>query len=146
MRRATRRPQPPVEVGDVLRVDRKKVRVTAIETSIERRDDCIEHATEVFTRTIARRRGRRVEAATNVVRMPTGDSSVVAEFLSYHVLVRVYGGDPDAWLAHLRERGGDEGDVRFVRWVRSRLRQDPKLLASIRKMVDATPFWRVAEA
>ena len=60
--------------------------------------------------------------------MPTGDGSVVAEFLRYHVLVRVFDGDPDAWLAQLRERGGDDGDVRFVRWIRSRLRQDPSLL------------------
>jgi hypothetical protein len=29
---------------------------------------------------------------------------------------------------------------------RSRLRQDPSLRVAIRKMVDATPFWRVAEA
>lgn len=113
---------------------------------VERHDDRIEHVTEVFTRAMPRRRTRRAETATNVVRMPTGDGSVVAEFLRYHVLVRVFGGDPDAWLAHLRERGGDDGDVRFVRWIRSRLRQDPTLLASIRKMVDATPFWRVAEA
>lgn len=153
LRRESRRPPPPIEAGAVLQIDRKRVRVTTIATSIERRRDCIEHVTEVFTRSMARRRGRRVETATNVVRMPMwsgglepADSSVVAEFLRYHVLVRVFDGDPDAWLEHLRERGGEEGDVRFVRWVRSRLRQDPNLLASIRKMVDATPFWRVAEA
>jgi hypothetical protein len=83
---------------------------------------------------------------SNVVRMPPADDSVVAEFLRFHVLVRVYDGDPDAWLAQLRERGDDGGDVRFVRWIRSRLRQNPALLAEIRRMVDATPFWRAAEA
>jgi hypothetical protein len=62
------------------------------------------------------------------------------------VLVRVYDGDPDAWLAQLRERGDDRGDERFVRWIRSRLRRDPSLLSSIRQMVDATPFWRAARA
>jgi len=74
--------------------------------------------------------------------MPHGDSSVVAQFLRYHVLVRVYDGDADAWLADLGARGDDGGDARFVRWIRSRLRRDPRLLVSIRKMVAATPFWR----
>jgi hypothetical protein len=57
----------------------------------------------------------------------------------------VYGGDPDAWLAQLRERGAeDAGDIRFVHWIRSRLRHDPTLIYAIRRMVDATPFWRAA--
>lgn len=76
--------------------------------------------------------------------MPAGEDSDVAQFLRYHVLVRVYDGDCDAWLAQLQEHGGDDGDIRFVRWVRSRMRQDPTLLPSIRRMVDATPFWRAA--
>ncbi|HEX2060829.1 MAG TPA: hypothetical protein VHK90_08805 [Thermoanaerobaculia bacterium] len=84
---------------------------------------------------------------SNVLRMPLGDHSVIKDFLRYHVLVRVYDGDPDAWLADLATRGGDDGgDIRFARWIRSRLRQEPHLLASIRRMVDATPFWRAAEA
>lgn len=124
--------------------------MVSIAVRIERRGDRIEHLTEIRTRAIGRGRMRRTEIATNVVRMPAADPSVVAEFLRYHVLIRVFDGDPDAWLAHLRERGGDPddegGDLRFVRWIRSRLRQDPSLLISIRKMVDATPFWRVAEA
>lgn len=145
-RRTVRRPWPLPKPGDVLHAGGKKVRVASVATRVERHHDRIEHVSEVFTRALRRRRVRRVETVTNVVRMPTGDGSVVAEFLRYHVLVRVFDGDPDAWLAHLSERGGGDGDVRFVRWIRSRLRQDPALLASIRKMVDATPFWRVAEA
>lgn len=75
------------------------------------------------------------------------DETVVAQFLRYHVLIRVFHGDPDAWLAHLRERGEEaDGDERFARWIRSRMREDPNLIASIRRMVDATPFWRAAEA
>jgi len=78
--------------------------------------------------------------------MPDGDSSVVAQFLRYHVLVRVYDGDADAWLKDIGARGDDidhdGGDARFVRWIRSRLRRDPRLLVSIRRMVAATPFWR----
>ena len=145
-RRVRLRPWPTFASGDLLRAGRKKLRVTSIAVRVERHADRVEHVAEIYTRAIARKRKHCAEVGTNVVRMPTGDSSVVAEFLRYHVLVRVFDGDPDAWLAHLRQRGGDGGDIRFVRWIRSRLRQDPSLLLSIRKMVDATPFWRVAEA
>ncbi|HYH05642.1 MAG TPA: hypothetical protein VEK11_01165 [Thermoanaerobaculia bacterium] len=89
---------------------------------------------------------RNLKELGNVVEMPVGDNSVVADFLRYHVLVRVHDGDPDAWLAHIDANGGEGGDVRFARWIRSRLRQDPHLIHSIRRMVDATPFWRAAEA
>jgi hypothetical protein len=78
--------------------------------------------------------------------MPVGHNSDVADFLRYHVLVRVYDGDPDAWLARLQAKGADGGDVRFARWIRTRLRHEPQLIHSIRRMVDATPFWRAAEA
>jgi hypothetical protein len=149
-RRVARRPWLAPARGDVVRAQRKSLRVTRVGARIEQHDDRIEHVTEIYTRALARPRKRRVEIATNVVRMPTGDNSVVAEFLRYHVLMRAFGGDADAWLAHLREGGGDiddgGGDLRFVHWIRSRLRQDPFLLISIRRMVDATPFWRVAEA
>jgi hypothetical protein len=74
--------------------------------------------------------------------MPTGEDSDVAQFIRYHVLVRVYDGDCDAWLAQLNGRDGDEGDIRFARWIRSRMRKDPTLLPSIRRMVDATAFWQ----
>jgi hypothetical protein len=120
--------------------------VTSIGARVDRRGDVIEHVIEIYTRTIPRRRRQRIEIASNVVRMPTSEGSVVGEFLRYHVLVRVFGGDPDAWLVHLDESGDPGRDLRFVRWIRSRLRQDPSLLIAIRKMVDATPFWRVAEA
>jgi hypothetical protein len=147
-RRVARRPWLAPARGEILSAGRRKLRVTAIGAHVERHGDRIEHVIEIYTRAIARKRMRSPEVPTNVVRMPTGDGSVVVEFFRYHVLIRVFDGDPDAWLAHLREGGGDDGDgdIRFVRWIRSRLRQDPSLLISIRKMVDATPFWRVAEA
>lgn len=146
MRRLIRRRHAHPRRGDVLRIDRKRVRVTSVEMRTQRAENVIEHATLVYTRAVPRKRAKRIVAPANVVRMPTGDSSRVAEFLRYHVLVRVFGGDPDAWLAHIRERGGSGGDVRFVRCVRTRLRHDPALLGEIRRMVDATPFWRAAEA
>jgi hypothetical protein len=137
-RRVARRPFAAMSVGDEVRVARRRVCVRAIEHHVEERDRTREHITEIFTRA-ARKRVR-----SNVVKMPTGDGSVIAEFLRFHVLVRVFDGDPDAWLAKLREHEDDSADVRFVRLIRSRLRQDPALLGEIRRMVDATPFWRVA--
>jgi hypothetical protein len=81
-----------------------------------------------------------------VVTMPLADESLMATFLRYHVLVRVYDGDADAWLAHLTSKGGDAADMRFVRSVRVRLRRDPRLMETIRRMVDQTPFWSAAQA
>jgi hypothetical protein len=126
-----------IRTGDVLRIGGAEARVTSTATRTEHRGDgSVAHVREVFT------------APLNVVRMPSADEeTVVEQFLRYHVLIRVFHGDPDAWLAHLQERGEDaDADVRFARWIRSRMREDPTLIASIRRMVDATPFWRAAEA
>jgi len=129
-------------VGEVLRVGRTRLRIIEIIRREQRRGDVNEHVCEIFTRAVLRRRRRRDK---NVVAMPVGEQSVIAQFIRYHVLVRVFDGNPDAWLAHIRARGGgDQADLRFVRWVRSRLRQDPALLTAIRRMVDATPFWRAS--
>jgi hypothetical protein len=144
-RRVSRNPLPDIAVGDVLRVQGKRVRVRAVTTSVMQRGNVVEHVTIVATRALKRKQRKHI--VRNVVRMPSGDHSVVGQFIRYHVLVRVYDGDPDAWLAQLRERSDEAetgGDIRFVHWIRSRLRQDPTLLASIRRMVDATPFWRAA--
>jgi hypothetical protein len=135
----SRRPFEPFARGEELRIDGETVRVTRIRRRAERRGDVIVNITEVFTR-------RPTAPVDNVVRMPVGEHSIVAEFIRYHVLVRVFGGDADAWLAHLRARGCNDGDLRFVHGIRARLRKDPALLISIRRMVDATPFWRAAEA
>jgi hypothetical protein len=139
-----RRPWAPFTVGEALRVGRTRVRIIEIIRTVQQRNDVVQHVCEIFTRAILKRRTR---SAKNVVAMPAGDQSVIAQFIRYHVLVRVFDGNPDAWLAHIRARGGgDQADLRFVRWVRSRLRQDPALLTAIRRMVDATPFWRAAGA
>ena len=142
-RRVSRRPFAPMSVGDELRVARRRVCVRAIAHRVEERERMLEHITEIFTRAASR---KRVRMLSNVVKMPTGDGSVIAEFLRFHALVRVFNGDPDAWLAKLRERDDEGADVRFVRLIRSRLRQDPALIGEIRRMVDATPFWRAAGA
>jgi hypothetical protein len=130
----SRRPFAPIACGDLVRDGRRRVRVIDVLTRIERRGDVIEHVTEVITQS------RSAPQPANVVRMPNGDTSVVAQFIRFHVLVRVYGGDPEAWLAAHPE----EADVRFLRWMRTRLRNDPSMLAAIREMVDTTHFWDVA--
>ena len=146
-RRVSRRPWLAPRAGEVIREGPKKLRVRSTAARVEHRGDVVEHVIEVETRAVSRPRVRqRAAPAANVVRMPVGDASMVAEFIRYHVLVRVFGGDAEAWLAHLRANGDLGGDLRFVRCIRSRLRQDPTLIVTIRRMVDATPFWRVAEA
>ncbi len=123
------------------------MRIIEIIHHVEHRGDVVEHVIDVFTRAVVSKRRRSAAADRNVVPRPAGDQLIVAQFIRFHVLVRVFGGDPDAWLADIRARGGaDQGDIRFVHWVRSRLRQDPALLTAIRRMVDATPFWRAAGA
>jgi hypothetical protein len=134
-RRISRRPWRGIEPGSTLRIGRAKLRVTQVEQSIERRGDDIEHVTSITTRAVRKRARRR--PPSNVVPMPRADGTPLTDFLRYHVLVRVFDGDVDAWLAQL----DDEGDVRFARRVRTRLRKDPSLLIAIRRMVDTTPFW-----
>ncbi|HKO54762.1 MAG TPA: hypothetical protein VJ276_02720 [Thermoanaerobaculia bacterium] len=143
-RRPWRAPRP----GEVVIARRKKLRVMGVASSIQRRDGVIEHRIEVMTAALRAKRApkRPRTLPANVIAMPLGDDSVVATFIRYHVLVRTYGGDPDAWLARLEASGGDQGDVRFARWIRARLRGEPELLAAIRRMVDTTPFWGLASS
>lgn len=132
-RRISRRPWLGIEPGATLRIGREKLRITRVTQSVERRGDDIEHLTSVATRAIRKRR----RAPSNVVPMPRAHGTPLTDFLRYHVLVRVFDCDVDAWLAQL----DDEGDVRFARRIRTRLRKDPSLLIAIRRMVDATAFW-----
>ena len=75
--------------------------------------------------------------------MPVSGTSATANFLRFHVLVRVFDGDADRWLDHLRRLGDfPDEDIRFVRWIRGRLRREPELMANIRKMVERTPLWQ----
>lgn len=150
--RAARRPFAPMMPGDVVRAPGRNLRITRVERRIDRRGDRIEHVVEIFTTSLRRRsKEARRHVPANVVAMPAGDGSSVAQFIRFHVLVRAYDGNPDSWLARLREDAAsgvpvDGADLRFVHWIRSRLRRDPGLLDSIRRMVEATPFWRAAKA
>jgi hypothetical protein len=134
-----------MDPGQMIRVTgrRERLRVTRVRTDVERHGDFVEHRMHVETTLVRPRRRRRNAMPDNVVPMPLGRDAVVTDFLRYHVLVRVYEGDADAWIRRLQSRGDDrDGDLRFARRLRARLRDDPSLLDSIRNMVDATPFWK----
>jgi hypothetical protein len=148
----SRRPWRAPSIGEVLSIGRERLRVVSIRKSIHRNGRAIVHRIDVMT-TVARmkRRARRrapEPPRAKVIAMPLGDGSVVADFLRCHVLVRVFGGDPEAWLEALRQRSPDDdvsgADIRFIRWIRARLRYDPLLIAAIRRMVDALPLWNRA--
>ena len=131
------RPWRAIAPGDVFSIGRERLRVVDVEVMVARHGSCIAHRSNVITELA------RAADDSNVVPMPIGESSIVADFLRCHVLVRVFGGDPEAWLDALRHQSEDAlsgGDVRFVRRVRARLRDDPMLLAAIRRMVDTTPL------
>lgn len=142
-RHVARRPWAPFACGKPLHIDGRALIVDRLEARIERRGDEIEHVTELFTRAGRRRpdpRAAGVPAPVNVVQMPTGSGRAIEQFLLLHALVRRFDGDVDAWLDDLRAGGISDGDLRFVRSMRSRLRRDPRLLDAIRRMVDATPL------
>jgi len=138
-RRISTRPWAGIRRGRSIGGRRRRLRIIGVRRSIASERDRVEHVLHAYTRA-ARLRGAR---ASNVVALPAGCVSVTADFLRYQVLVRVFDGDADRWLDHLREQGdfADE-DIRFVRWIRGRLRRDPELMDDIRRMVERTPLWR----
>src|ERR1044071_8316044 len=78
-RRVSRRELPELQPGDTVRARRVRLRVASVSRRVEVRDDgIIENITDVFTRAAKR---RTPELPGNVVAMPTGDESMVAQFL-----------------------------------------------------------------
>lgn len=87
------------------------------------------------------------EFTTNghVTRVTTGDtprlqaplSPDVANFLRYHVLIRIFDGDVRRWLRIARSRS----DVQFLESLNRRLASDPNLLENIREIVDSSGLW-----
>jgi len=138
-RRISTRPWAGIRRGRSIGDRRRRLRIIGVRRGIASGPDCVEHVLHAYTRA-ARLRGAR---PSNVVALPAGRASATADFLRYQVLVRVFDGDADRWLDHLRETGdfADE-DIRFVRWIRGRLRRDPELMDDIRRMVERTPLWR----
>jgi hypothetical protein len=165
LRIAARRPWS-IVVGALLPLGGERLRVVALTRAEVRYPRYVEQRLEVVTERAGRESRRPTAFAavsspirphpaaltivadgrTPVIEMPVGEVSIVANFLRYQQLVHVYEGDPDLWLAHLRRgiHGEDPwGDLRFVRWIRTRLRSDPMLIHLIRLMVEETALWEL---
>jgi hypothetical protein len=119
---------------------RRRLRIVALRRSTVARRGYIEQVLHAYTRLD----GRHGAVFPNVVALPvTKRVSTTADFLRYQVLVRVFDGDADRWLDHLRRKGDfPDEDIRFVRWIRGRLRREPELMDDIRQMVARTPLWQ----
>ena len=132
-RRVSERPWSGIHRGRSLEIRGRRLRIVRVRRTTNSRQGCVAHVVHAYT---------RPELPSNVVPMPASRSSVTADFLRFQVLVRVFDGNPDRWLEHLRRQGdSEEDDIRFVRWIRGRLRREPALLDDIRRMVDRTPLW-----
>ena len=65
-------------------------------------------------------------------------SSLVASFARVHILLSVFNGDADAWLAMIASSGTDEevtNDAPFLAALKRRLVQEPDLIDELRQAV-----------
>ena len=121
----SRRPWSRIAPGELLRVRGLRLRVCEVELG------------DLDGRPIV----RAYTARDNVVVMPPRTSSAVADLFRYHAFVERFDCDPDAWLAHLQARGrGASSDARMARWLRTRMRRDPRFIDAIRGLVAAVPI------
>jgi len=143
-RRESTRPWIGVRRGRAVGDRRLRLRIAALRYTSASEGSVIEYVMHVYTCRIDTI-GTQDVLPANVVVLPTGRTAATADFLRYHVLIRVFDGDADRWLHHIREQGDFAAeDVRFVRWIRGRLRRDPELMDDIRRMVERTPLWQQA--
>ena len=141
-RRVACEPWRDIHPGRVLQVGQTRLRVIGVDRTAAIDGRVVTHTIHVFTR-----RERAEPLPRNVVPMPRGRRSAVADFLRFQALVNAWGGDVDRWLRHLQEKGDfDPADLRFARWLRGKLRRDPRFLDDIRRMVAATPLWEELRA
>ena len=137
-RRDSLRPWTAIRRGRAIGDRRQRLRVVALRRTTTVRRNRIEQVLHAYTRLD----GLRRTVFANVIALPATRVSATADFLRYQVLVRVFDGDADRWLDHLRRQGDfADDDIRFVRWIRGRLRRHPELIDDIRKMVAQTPLW-----
>ena len=137
-RRESSRPWTAIRRGHAIGDRRRRLRIVALRRTTAVRRDRIEQVLHAYTRLDGLRRA----VFGNVIALPAARVSAIADFLRYQVLVRVFDGDADRWLDHLRRQGDfPDEDIRFVRWIRGRLRREPELMEDIRRMVDRTPLW-----
>lgn len=136
-RQVAREPWRDIHPGRVLQIGQTRLRVIGVHRSMAADGNGVTHTIHVFTRREPK------PLPENVVRMPRGRRSAVADFLRFQALVHAWDGDVDRWVRHLQEKGDfDPADLRFARWLRGKLRRDPRFLDDIRRMVAATPLWQ----
>jgi hypothetical protein len=131
-----RRPWSRIVPGAVVRVRGLRLRVAEVEIRTERTaaggERPILHAYTI---------------RDNVVAMPSGNDSPIADLYRYHAFVHRFGCDPDRWLEHLIARGrAASADARLARWIRARMRRDPRFVDEIRRLVAATAMEETAAA
>ena len=67
------------------------------------------------------------------------NDGLMTAMLRYEVLVRVFDGDPDAWLDFLHGHRGEcwaEADREFLLWLKTKVREEPGVIHRIREAVD----------
>jgi hypothetical protein len=98
-----RRPWSRIAPGVVLSVRGQRLRVAEVEMRSETTADGTAERPVLHAYT----------TRDNVVTMPSGIDSPIADLYRYHAFIHRFGGDPEAWLAHLIARGrGASGDAR----------------------------------
>ena len=65
----------------------------------------------------------------------------VTDFLRYHVLIRVFDGDANAWLAVIDDKSMPEGERMFVQWIADHLERDSHLVDQLREVVEGSGLW-----
>ena len=68
----------------------------------------------------------------------------ITDLVRYHVLIRVFGGDVDAWIAFAGQ--GNVADLEFLWWLKRRLTADASLLPRIAEVVDHSGIWPIRDA
>ena len=63
----------------------------------------------------------------------------LTDFIRYHVLIRVFHGDVDAWISIAEKRC--DPDITFLRWLKRRIREDKSLLGQIHETVEQSGLW-----
>jgi hypothetical protein len=65
----------------------------------------------------------------------------VTDFLRYHVLIRVFDGDANAWLAVIDDKSIPDGERIFVQWIADHLQRDSHLVDQLREVVEGSGLW-----
>jgi len=71
--------------------------------------------------------------------MDQEELNLKADFVGYHIFIKLFDGDIDKWKKHLKEKGSMSqviDDYQFILWLEEKLKKDPGLLDRIKVMVN----------